>query len=338
MALFREFLNMKPRKLIITLSLILPLFAAGQLRITREEYISKYTPFALQNRDAYGVPASITIAQGLLESDNGNSRLAVQANNHFGIKCKSEWTGPTIRHDDDARNECFRKYASAAESYRDHSVFLSSSSRYASLFRLAPTDYQGWAYGLKAAGYATAPDYAVRLIKIIEDNRLFLLDAADAAPEVAAERPASAPAPASGSEPVAPAWNEGGRTVDVDNYVVSMQGRSGYSLYSNNGSVFVVAGKGDTYDTLAAMLGISAWRLRKFNDASREAAVSPGDMVYIKKKASKAINGKLIHIAEEGETLHSVSQRYGIRLSALASMNNRAQDGVLYAGQQLRLM
>ena len=126
-------------------------------------------------RSYYGIPASITLAQGILESDCGNSRLAVEGNNHFGIKCH-EWTGSSILNDDDLKGECFRKYKHAEESFIDHSLFLSQRSRYAPLFNLKITDYKGWAYGLKQAGYATNPQYANLLIKIIEDNQLYKFD------------------------------------------------------------------------------------------------------------------------------------------------------------------
>ena len=162
----------------------------GQQKLSREEYIRRYKGLAVEEMDIYGIPASIKMAQALLESDNGNGRLAREANNHFGIKCKSTWTGATISHDDDAAGECFRKYASVEDSYRDHSEFLDRSERYQDLFKLDPLDYKGWAYGLKQAGYATNPQYAELLIKIIEDNRLYLLDEGrDIDPQIMGNRP-----------------------------------------------------------------------------------------------------------------------------------------------------
>ncbi len=304
--------------------------AFAQKAMTREEYIEKYRKLAVEARDTHGIPASITMAQALLESDCGNSRLATEANNHFGIKCKKDWTGETISHDDDAKGECFRKYACVEDSYRDHSVFLESSPRYAALFKLAPTDYQGWAYGLKQAGYATNPEYATLLIKLIEDHKLFLLDDVENIP------------PADFKELTPPVkwteWSETGPHVDVDSYMVSLRTRGGYAIYTNNGSEFAVARAGDTFEALAGKLGVPAPRLRKFNDLSAEAQPAEGDMVYIKAKARKATNGKLIHVVESGETMRSVAQKYGIRLRSLASMNHRSADSQLAAGQQLRLM
>ncbi len=150
--------------------------ALAQREMTREEYIATYAPLAIRQQQEYGIPASIKMAQGMIESRYGNSELSRRSNNHFGIKCKSNWIGDTVRYDDDARQECFRRYGSIEDSYRDHSEFLKNSPRYERLFRLDPKDYKGWAYGLKECGYATAPHYAVSLIKCIEDYELYLLD------------------------------------------------------------------------------------------------------------------------------------------------------------------
>ena len=149
---------------------------AAQTRITKEEYIDRYKGIAIEHMERYGIPASITLAQGILESDSGNSTLARKSNNHFGIKCKSNWRGDRVYHDDDAKGECFRKYDTVEESYQDHADFLDQQPRYDSLFAYSSDDYRSWARGLKAAGYATAPDYAQRLIRIIEDNQLYLFD------------------------------------------------------------------------------------------------------------------------------------------------------------------
>lgn len=168
--------NMKPLRTAI-LILIVAVTSCSPVRNTvvtlqgtdaYSAYISKYSDMAVDQMKTYGIPASITLAQGLLESDAGRSSLATKCNNHFGIKCHSDWTGRKMYHDDDARQECFRCYKDAEESYRDHSLFLVKGSRYQSLFKLGPTDYKGWAKGLKAAGYATSPTYADKLIELIE--------------------------------------------------------------------------------------------------------------------------------------------------------------------------
>lgn len=312
---------------------------SAQDRLTREEYIAKYKNLAIEQMDIYGIPASIKMAQALFESDNGNSRLAREANNHFGIKCKSEWTGQTIDHDDDAKGECFRKYATVEESFKDHSEFLDKSARYQDLFKLDPMDYKGWAEGLKKAGYATNPLYAAQLVKIIEDNKLYLLDQGRDLPDkgifdiqVTEQQPAQ-------EQPMTVTVTKPADVVDVDNYTVSIEAAGGrHAVYNNNGSKFVVAADGDTFGTIANEFGISTNKLMKFNDLPVGASLKKGDMVYIKPKNKRSENGKLIHIAKEGETMHYISQLYGIKLNNLYNINRRPKDSEIKDGQQIRLM
>lgn len=308
--------------------------AWAQKQMTREQYIKKYKDLVLESQEVYGIPASIKMAQALLESDNGNSRLATEANNHFGIKCKKEWAGESITHDDDAPSECFRKYPSAQDSFKDHSEFLDKSPRYEQLFNLDPLDYKAWAYGLKAAGYATNPKYPELLIKIIEDYKLYTLDRdhklADDMNDSQTEAEKATMKPT-----IEIAVTD---KIDMDNYIVSLNNVKGYNIYSNNGSEFVVAGTDDTYERIAKVFGISIKRLYKFNDLEAGAQLSKGDVVYIKSKSKRANNGKLIHIVKEGDTMHSISQRYGIRLKNLATINRREKNAELHEGQQIRLM
>ncbi|MBQ5353444.1 MAG: glucosaminidase domain-containing protein, partial [Alistipes sp.] len=163
----------------LTFAILASLTSTALARQTHEEYIERYKSIAVAHMERYGIPASITMAQGILESDAGNSALSLSSNNHFGIKCKKNWTGRKVYHDDDAKGECFRAYPSVEESYQDHAEFLDSSPRYDSLFSYPSNDYRSWARGLKAAGYATAPDYAERLVAIIEKYNLHLLDQQD---------------------------------------------------------------------------------------------------------------------------------------------------------------
>jgi hypothetical protein len=273
------------------------------------------------------------MAQALLESDAGNSRLARQGNNHFGIKCKKNWTGETIHHDDDAPQECFRKYESAEQSFHDHSEFLNNSARYESLFDLDIYDYKGWAHGLKAAGYATNPKYPELLIKIIEDNKLYLLDKGEkVVAQVTEESPKVEQAPVA-----TPQEEVKANKVDVDNYVLALFSRGGYDIYLNNGCEFVIAAEGDNINSLSESLDISIKRLRKMNDMGMEQDFEEGDMVYISPKANRSDNGRLLHTVREGETLHSISQIYGIRMANLAKMNHLTSDGQIFAGQQLKL-
>ena len=330
--------------LVLALGLGCATWSSAQERMTREEYIQKYKKLAVEQMEIYGIPASIKLAQALHESDNGNSRLARLANNHFGIKCKSSWTGPTIEHDDDAPGECFRKYGSAEESYLDHSEFLDKSARYQDLFKLDPKDYKGWAYGLRKAGYATNPKYAEILIKIIEENRLYLLDEGKDinAPLLAEERPQpQQPVPVRQPEPKPQETQPQPQApmVDIDNYSVSVSGRGGnHTVYHNNGSEFILTSAGDTYASIASEFGLTVSKLIKYNDLDGAGDLRPGTMLYLKTKAKRSENGKLIHIAKEGETMHSISQAYGIRLKNLCNINRRSKDSAVKAGQQIRLM
>ena len=172
----RHLSSLKFCLVLVALALHLSGYGAKPAKTTRQEYISIFSKVAIQEMVQYHIPASITMAQACLESNNGNSSLAVDANNHFGIKCKGNWTGPTIKHDDDAPGECFRKYRNASDSYRDHSEFLTGGLRYQFLFDYNIKDYKKWAYGLKKAGYATDPQYPERLLKIIDEFQLYKLD------------------------------------------------------------------------------------------------------------------------------------------------------------------
>lgn len=310
----------------------------AQKRTTPAEYIDMYKDLAIEHQDMYGIPASIKLAQGLLESDCGNSRLALNANNHFGIKCKNDWTGSTILHDDDAKNECFRSYSCAEDSYKDHSRFLDKSDRYQSLFDLDVTDYKGWAYGLKASGYATNPRYADLLIKIIEDHQLYQFDTEEYARADKGKAEGVKNNIKIEQSRVEDAVFTAAEKIDVDNYVVSVRTISGYPVYYNNGSEFVIAKQGDTYAKLSGITGISEKKLRKFNDDPSSVSPKQGEQVYIRTKGNKAANGKLIHIVKPGETMHSISQVYGIKLQRLANINRRQTDSVLTPGQQIRLM
>ena len=295
-------------------------------RLTREEYILKYKHLAAETMEVYGIPASIVMAQALLESDNGNSRLAHEANNHFGIKCGGSWNGETIAHHDDARDECFRVYAAAEDSFLDHGKFLDTSTRYDKLFSLQENDYKGWAAGLKECGYATNPDYAAMLVKIIEDNNLYLLDQgvnvayADIRTEV---------------KEVVIDRTTG--QVDIDNYSVTVDRASGREIQYNNTVPFVTARAGDTFASLAQDFRVSVKKLLKYNDLTSEFALRPGDALYIKRKNKRSENGFLSYVVRAGDTMHSISQQYGIRLKSLYAINNMSLTDTLREGQQIRL-
>lgn len=297
-------------------------------KTTREEYIQRFTNIVLEHQDIYGIPASIKMAQAIFESGNGNSRLATQANNHFGIKCKKDWVGESISHDDDAIAECFRKYNSDEESFKDHSKFLDESPRYESLFNLDPMDYKGWARGLKAAGYATNPKYADMLITLIEDNQLYLLDQGK---DIVFEDKQSKPISETESRDTTQ------KRIDLDNYTITISGHFGYKTYSNNGSEFIITEKGDSFASLSSNLKISEKKLRKFNDMPNE-QISPNSILYIKSKAKRVNNGKLMHYVKDGDSMHTISQIYGVKLKNLYKLNRLQSNSKLTIGQQIRLM
>ena len=337
-------------KYIVTLwALAAAIFSFAQSDADRRLYIEQYAELAISQQEQYGIPASITLAQGLLESANGKSRLAVEANNHFGIKCKEDWTGGKIYHDDDELQECFRAYKTAEESYIDHSLFLTTRPRYAKLFKLDITDYKGWAHGLKEAGYATNPVYAQSLIKIIEDYNLYDFDSPapkavpvekprrkrsqeelDAVgrisfnPEALAVKPAKNPA----------VFITNGM-IDIDNHTVALFSAGKYALRSNNGCRYVVAEAGDTMADVAAAVGSTPKRLGKLNEMSSTTAFSKTTLIYLdRKKNSYGLNA--VHIVEQGETLHDVAQYYAIRLNSLKELNKNVNN-TLIEGQQIVL-
>lgn len=303
----------------------------AQTRQTREEYIEKYKSIAVAHMEKYGIPASITMAQGILESDAGNSALSLSSNNHFGIKCKKSWTGRKVYYDDDAKGECFRAYPSVEASYEDHALFLDSSPRYDSLFSYPSNDYRSWARGLKAAGYATAPDYAERLVAIIEKYKLYILDQADGSAIYSSGKHAKQNAEWFAQQSSSPNQQM------EDPFNVTINAHKGYSIYRVNHTCYVLAKEGDTYESLSEIFAISESNLRKFNDVNRRAVLTKGSIVFIERKKGAWLSQQLLHTASHGQTLHSISQSYGIRLRRLARLNRTRPSRPLEVDQTIRL-
>lgn len=326
--------------ILLLVSLLPGLSARAQRVQTREEYIDRYKSIAIAHMERYGIPASITLAQGILESDCGNSWLSMQSNNHFGIKCKRDWRGDKVYYDDDAKGECFRSYPSVEASYEDHARFLDGQPRYDSLFAYAPTDYRSWARGLKAAGYATAPDYAQRLVRIIEESDLYLLDRENG-DALYSRRHASGIGTDewfTGQSSVEGAATLAGEGIDYDNYRVTINAHDGYNVYRTNGVSYVLAREGDTYDRIGKSFRVSARNLRKFNDVEPSAQPMTGEMVYIERKRNRWEGNAMTHTVKEGETLFSLGQSYGIRTKSLRRMNKlRDRHAELVRGQQIRI-
>ena len=310
---------------------LLPLLSDAQTKMTREEYIEKYKSIAIAHMEYYGIPASITMAQGILESSNGNSQLSRTSNNHFGIKCKKHWTGDKVYHDDDAKGECFRKYPTVEASYLDHAEFLDKSPRYDSLFVYSSSDYRSWARGLKAAGYATAPDYAERLIRIIEENKLYLLD------RVGGEKlysDASQPTPAVEEVLPIPGKSDG---IDPNAYRVTINAHRGYNVYRTNNVCYVLAKEDDKYEHIASLFLISAKSLRRYNDVSSASQPEKGEMVFIERKRKEWEGNVMLHTVRHGESLHDIAQAYGIRIRPLAKLNRMRHDAKIVDGQTIKV-
>ncbi|MGL5273662.1 MAG: glucosaminidase domain-containing protein [Phocaeicola sp.] len=266
-----------------------------------ESYINQYKDIAISEMKRYHIPASITLAQGLLESGAGKSQLAARSNNHFGIKCGSDWKGRTVRHTDDAPNECFRAYKHPRESYEDHSKFLVSRSRYSALFKLKITDYKGWAHGLKKAGYATDPRYAYRLIDLIELYSLHKYDTREGAK-----------------------WMK--------------EFPNPHQPYLSNGLLYIVVRPNDTFKSIAEEYGLSQRKLRKFNDLPKNPTIASGDILYLEAKKLRAPKENIVHVVRAGESMHSLSQKYGMQLKTLYKLNKKSiEDGQARVGDILRL-
>ncbi len=297
--------------------------AAAQT-IKPQEYIEMYKELAVREMKRMGVPAAITLAQGLLETESGNSDLVKKSNNHFGIKCKTSWTGEGVSHDDDSAGECFRSYKDAEASYRDHSNYLRGTDRYASLFKLNPTDYKGWAKGLKRAGYATNPKYPDILIKNIEQYNLqqYSLEAANDVPKIETDKyeddkelPAIKPAKES-------------TLSEVDSKV---------SVTGNfiNGHKYINATKGTSLLAIATENDIDLSKLLAFNDLEKDGILINDQIIFLQKKSKTG--DRDFYIIQEGESLYDVAQKNGIQLMPLLSYNQLTQTTDVQEGTKLYL-
>ncbi len=317
------------KKLLLLLA-FLPLSLFAQ-RITPEEYIKTYKDIAIREMKTHKIPASITLAQGLLESGAGNSALARNAKNHFGIKCHKGWEGDTYYMDDDEKNECFRKYRNAEESFKDHSEFLTTRSRYSALFELKITDYKGWAKGLKAAGYATNPKYAQLLIDRIELYDLTQYD-----------KIALGQIKESDIEPVVPEAEEYFELAyspqDKSMFPLADMTPEGRFLYENNGVLFVFAKEGETPEGLAKAFGIKFKRFCQYNCLKHpeEVVFHSGDVVYLEKLRNKNWKAKK-YTVQEGETLRDVALRFAVKPNKILKKNGLKEGEILHKGQELWL-
>lgn len=276
-----------------------------------ELYLQRFGPVAVEQMKKYGIPASITLAQGLLESGRGTSKLATIGNNHFGIKADDRWKGDTIRSFDNGRWCTFRKYKDAGKSYEDHSRFLCENSRYDFLFELEITDYKRWAKGLKDAYYAEDREYDKKLIGIIERYELDQYDS-NCKNRRKADRQTEQTAKESGG--------------------------SEREILKANGLLYVIARDGDTFKSLSKELGVSKRKIRKYNDLYKGYSFKEGDIVYLNNKNNKAVKGYNFHTTKKGESLYTISQVYGIKLKSLYRMNPQFESyTTLKVGDVVRL-
>jgi len=282
-------------------------------------YIEQYHQVAEKQQREHKIPASIVLAQGLLESGAGLSAFAKESNNHFGIKC-NDWTGDKIYHDDDQKGECFRKYDQVLDSYEDHATFLKTRPRYSFLFNLNPTDYEAWAHGLKKAGYATDPTYAFKLISIIEVYDLHRFDLGESASENNSNNENSASL----------VNNNRGAIGSVKAFV-------NHVVVKVNGVKFVTSQSGDTYAGIGDEFRITEERMRSYNDVNSTVELKTGTRVFISMKKKRAPKNCESHRVQLGESLHSISQDYGIRLLSIYKLNSISLSGSVNLGQLLKL-
>lgn len=290
-------MNLKVQKYKTTIVCILMCLSIIGQNTTRKQYIEQYSQDAITQMHKYDIPASITMAQGILESSNGNSKLAVKGNNHFGIKCHN-WEGKKIYEDDDKKNECFRKYDNALASFEDHSLFLKKYNRYAFLFDYKITDYKSWARGLKTAGYATNKKYAELLIKLIEENQLYELD-----------------------------------KVKENQSMIAESSRSVY-LHPNR-IKYIISKDGETLLEIAKDFDMRLWQLYKYNDIEKDYELTKGEKIFIQPKKNKG--KVEIHITKGGENLRTVSQLYGVKLKKLQKRNKHLSSYKIKSGYEIKL-
>ncbi|HEV8503832.1 MAG TPA: glucosaminidase domain-containing protein [Chitinophagaceae bacterium] len=346
---------MQNKKFAIFLAFVLSFsftLSRGQSAEAILAYITRYKDLAIAEMKRTGVPAAITLAQGIHETEAGTSVLVKKSNNHFGIKCKDEWRGQSVSHDDDARGECFRKYSAAEDSYRDHSDFLRNRPNYTSLFTLDPTDYQGWAYGLKKAGYATNPKYAQVLIKLIQDYNLEdytliamgkMKDGNDLAKNDLAKNPETSGD--KNSSVVLVKNNDGEKGSGDKNkkeeqkmYAAEPAGNivsypSGEFKINDTRVIYVK--KGTSYLTIAQQYEIPLARLFEFNDLKQEEVTADDQLVFIQRK--RKTGDHEFHTVQPGETVNVIAQSEAIRLESLLEYNNMTATMQPAAGETLYL-
>ena len=337
---------MQNNRFLVVFLLCTSLISRGQNTVVIQDYITTYRDLAIKEMQRTGVPAAIKLAQGIHETMAGTSDLVLKSNNHFGIKCKDTWMGESVRHDDDLRGECFRKYTSAEDSYRDHSDFLKGSSRYASLFLLDPTDYEGWAYGLKKAGYATNPRYSQVIIKLIEDYHLedYTMIALGKMPEhkdpvvmvAATDTKSFEKAPEAAIVKTVELVKKEPVKATIQPVLAVKQ----EPLYPNgefkvNETRVIYAKKGTSFLAIAEQYSVPLARVFEFNDKKEMETVDRDHLIYLQRKRKTGTNE--FHIVKTGETLLDIAQEEALRIESLLEYNWLKIDMHPAIGEQLNL-
>ncbi len=342
---------------LIIIASLLSVNVSAQLA-ERQAYVTKYKCWAIKEMLRTGIPASITLAQGILESDCGRSMLATEANNHFGIKCHNDWTGKTMYKDDDRKQECFRSYDNAYDSFKDHSDFLVTKQRYSKLFKLDPTDYEGWAAGLKECGYATEPTYAYRLVKIIEEEGLAQYDNATSCSDDEPETLVVDNTTKGGNKSNNRGKGRGELSNQTDDYsnnssngsstvvrkkspkvkaVFSIEPFVSHEVLYNNGVRYIMVGSADTFESIATEFQMMVWELYKYNDLALGADIKGITYLYLRPKRNKAHRDCTYHVVEEGDTMWSISQKYGVKYRKLLNRNGMTEGQEPSLGTEILL-
>lgn len=339
---------MKKFLVLVTLSLLL--IAGYAQKEKAVAYIVTYNTLAINEMIRTGVPAAITLAQGILESSYGESDLCKESNNHFGIKCKNEWTGDKVYHDDDIRHECFRSYPDAAASYTDHSDFLKNRPYYTDLFKLDPTDFSGWAYGLKKAGYATEKDYPQKLLKVINDYNLNdytllalqkKINNTDAAIAVVNNPQPAETAVITATKYVQPAEEK--EEVEIITKQSSSKKDPSFSIHKNypegifsiNHTKVVYAAEGTSLLALANQYDISFSKLLEYNDMDETNILAESKLIFLEKKMKKGAAD--FHIVQPNETLYDICQKEGVRMDCILEYNGIKKNRQPLAGEKIYL-
>ncbi len=328
--------------LFLTGILFLSTISRAEIKYTTTQYVEYWKATAIEQMLEHKIPASITLAQGILESANGNSKLAREAKNHFGIKCHSTWTGDTFIQDDDKKDECFRSYNSAAESYNDHSLFLTGRKRYAGLFQLKLHDYKGWARGLKSTGYATNPKYAHLLIDIIERFNLDQYDRVKNVKELTVKKKQSTTKVSEIKKVIKPKSKvvEKKKVVkksETSNLIEIKE--SAHKVRLNKNKVkYVTVKEGDTFFRIANEFGVTINQLYRYNEFINKDVLEVGDVIYIVPKKMRAQRGNEKYVCKRNITLREIAHEEGIKLSSLLKLNlSENPDELLKKGSKVTL-